>query len=357
MNRLLDLYEKLEKLVERLPEPLRKPILHEITPVKNVFLRRRIPRLVLLGQPGKGKCELLNAFFEDEAVPPEMETTGAGLWQNVSWANRGTLRILDARGAAELATGALAEEPPDLFLFLRSRPEIDDGLVDELDRAADLIEFSARRFQSHPRVIGVLLDGGGEEARMQFQACLHTRRGIGESLAATVLIPLAGEDQRAAVHKLAELITREIPEEAKLEMARLSGARAAQAQIAQILTRSVTAVCTAIGTQPIPLADFPILSSLQATMVAGIMFISGREMNGKLAGEFMGALGASLGIGLVLREGARAAVKMLPGWGNAISGAIAGAGTYAIGKAAVAYFIEGASINEARRLFLKRGNS
>ena len=35
---------------------------------------------------------------------------------------------------------------------------------------------------------------------------------------------------------------------------------------------------------------------------------------------------------MVLREGARAAVKLLPGWGNAISGGVAAAGTYAIGR-------------------------
>ena len=74
----------------------------------------------------------------------------------------------------------------------------------------------------------------------------------------------------------------------------------------------MTAICAAIGAQPIPLADFPILTSLQATMVAAIMHISGREMSAKLAGEFMAAVGANVGLGLALREGARAAVKFLP---------------------------------------------
>jgi uncharacterized protein (DUF697 family) len=89
-------------------------------------------------------------------------------------------------------------------------------------------------------------------------------------------------------------------------------------------------------------------------MVAGIMHISGREMSVKLAGEFITALGANMGLGLVLREGARAGVKLLPGWGNAISGAVAGAGTYSIGQASVAYFIEGVSLPDARSLFKKK---
>jgi hypothetical protein len=46
---------------------------------------------------------------------------------------------------------------------------------------------------------------------------------------------------------------------------------------------------------------------------------------------------------LVFRETARAAVKILPVWGNMISGGVAGAGTYALGRAAIAYYIEGKS--------------
>jgi uncharacterized protein (DUF697 family) len=61
-----------------------------------------------------------------------------------------------------------------------------------------------------------------------------------------------------------------------------------------------------------------------------------------------------VGAALVLREGSRALLKFLPGWGNAISGAIAGAGTYGIGKAATAYFIEGISLREAKTLLRKK---
>jgi uncharacterized protein (DUF697 family) len=59
----------------------------------------------------------------------------------------------------------------------------------------------------------------------------------------------------------------------------------------------------------------------------------------------------------VLREGARAAVKLVPGWGNAISGGVAAAGTYAIGRAAVAYFIEGVSLTDARNIFRRKGKA
>ena len=68
--------------------------------------------------------------------------------------------------------------------------------------------------------------------------------------------------------------------------------------------------------------------------------------------EFAGALGANVGAAMLLREGARAILKFFPGWGNVVCGLVAGSGTYAIGRAATAYFIEGVSLKDARRTYL-----
>ena len=149
------------------------------------------------------------------------------------------------------------------------------------------------------------------------------------------------------------ILAAELPNEAKIEMIRISRDRQAQLEVAQMLIKSTTAICAAIGAQPIPLADLPILTSLQAMMVSGIMYISGRERSLRAAAEFIAALGANLGAAMLLREGARAVLKFFPGWGNVVCGMVAGAGTYAIGRAATAYFLEGASLKEARRTYLK----
>jgi len=55
---------------------------------------------------------------------------------------------------------------------------------------------------------------------------------------------------------------------------------------------------------------------------------------------------------MLLREGARAILKFFPGWGNVVCGMLAGAGTYAIGRAATAFFIGGVSLKDARRKYL-----
>jgi uncharacterized protein (DUF697 family) len=112
----------------------------------------------------------------------------------------------------------------------------------------------------------------------------------------------------------------------------------------------MTAISAAIGAQPIPLADFPILTGLQVVMVAGVMYLGGRELSVRSAAEFCAAMGTNISLAMVLRESARAAVKIVPGWGNAISGGVAAAGTYAIGRTATEVFVEGKALTEARRL-------
>jgi uncharacterized protein (DUF697 family) len=347
-NTFLSLYEKLEGLVNRLPSALQQPILREITPIKTLFLLQRAPRLVLLGPGGAGKVELVNALFGGEALRPGEENLSDGAWQEIGRTGRGTLKLLDARRPASLnmLRAALAAEPPDLFIFASPNAAADE----DRDHAQEILGFAQGQHDTPPRLLGVLTPGGeGERARQDLHSSLHARQALSDRMVGTLSMTTAGE-----IERLAELIAIELPGEGQLEMARLSGNRELQKQIAQVVIKSVTAICAAIGTQPIPLADFPILTSLQATMVAGIMHISGREWSPKLAAEFITALGANIGMALVLREGSRAAAKFVPIWGNAISGAVAGAGTYAMGRSASAYFIEGVSIADARHIFRRK---
>lgn len=365
---LLRFYERLEKLVSKLPASFQKAIMHEMTPVKNLFLRSRAPRIVIVGEAGQGKAHLLNALFNMEIIRPD-DAAGAPVagWHDFSVAGRGTIRLLDARRPMpEISVkSALVDEPPDLFLFLRSTPAVDESLAEDIAHFNGILEFLNQRETQREAVIGLLIkpdpEIGAEPVREQLHACLHTRREISERLAATLAISASMRvrldgtvDERSVarenVDRLAQIIAEELPEEARLEMARLSGVREVQAKIAHSMIKAFTAVCTAIGAQPIPLADFPILTTLQVIMICGVMHVSGREMSVKLAGEFIAALGANIGAGLVLREGSRALLKLLPGFGNLVSGGIAGGGTYALGRAASAYFIEGMNIADARKL-------
>ena len=348
--KLLQIYEKVERMVQRLPETLQRPILREITPIKTLFLLQRPPRVALLGERSASRADLLNGIFRSEVDQESSEIIHDGMWQAITLHARGTLRLFDARRpvAFSIAQAALTSEEPDLFILVR-KATAQKTFEADLKHAAQLLEFFDLRQTARARIIALQLNGDIDD-------CATLRRMIGEqpALAARLaaVLPYAGTASQAA--NLIEVIAAEVPEETRLETARLSGNRKLQLDLAGTVVKSVTAICGAVGTQPIPLADFPILTSLQVSMVAGIMHISGREMSARLAAEFVGAIGANIGAGLVLREGARAVLKFVPVWGDVLAGAIAAGGTYAIGRAATAYFIEGASLKDARTLFRKR---
>jgi uncharacterized protein (DUF697 family) len=137
----------------------------------------------------------------------------------------------------------------------------------------------------------------------------------------------------------------------ELEAARNSPDKEAKLAVVKKIVTTCAAACTTVGVEPIPLADFPILTAVQVLMVASIMRVSGREISRKAITEFLSALGMNIGAGLVFREGARAAIKVLPGFGSAISGAIAGGATYTLGRAASAYFIDNVPLPTVRQYF------
>ena len=107
--------------------------------------------------------------------------------------------------------------------------------------------------------------------------------------------------------------------------------------------------CRQYFAEPIPVADLPIITSLQVTMIVAVAYVAGRDLSLESAREFLVAMGLNVGGAFILRELARALAKLVPGWGNTISGAVAALGTKGVGEAAIAYFIDEEDIEEAKR--------
>lgn len=314
-----------EKLLSRLPGAIRKPVENEWRPLQELFLRRRAARVLVISQPGAGVEAWVREVFQMAQGETE---AGVGVWS--TYHHRGKLEFAIAEKETE-AQAAILSAQPDVFLYLSGTKGADLSLL------ASLHGFAQER---HAKSVPIV--AAGPEPLGLLEALNR------ESALRGAVNAVLEQNRREAI---LAAIAQVLPLDARLEFARVSGEKTAQVEIAALLTRSATAVCTAIGTQPIPLADFPVLTSIQVLMVAGIIHATGREWGVKLARDFLAALGVNLGLGFLLREGSRAAWKFLPGWGNAISGAIAGAGTYAVGRAATAYFIEGLPMTEARRRF------
>jgi uncharacterized protein (DUF697 family) len=210
------------------------------------------------------------------------------------------------------------------------------------DEAA--FDLAAERMGVCPKEMPlVAISFGGDSSRARLAALLRGEREFSRRQV-TICAPESGDS-------VPEAVAAVLPNVARLEFARLTGAKGAQAQIAGSLLKSFTAVCGVIGLQPIPLADMPILTTLQTLMVGLIIHTAGKPFSARIVGEFLGALGLNIGAGILFREGARAIIKVVPVWGNAVSGMVAGAGTYAVGRAAIAYFIEDIPLSETKKLF------
>ena len=347
---LLRIAEKLERLAGRLPSKIRNSVLRELTPLKELFLQQRPPRFLFIGSSKMPAHRIINTLF----TPGAQEQMNVALmpvhrWIDWNISGHGTISILDARDAGDSATAQVEEDlrrqsADVVFLF-------DDG-------ESNLARPSASNFMLHlqddiggalddAKVIGVSF--GSERRAAQLDEALKAQPAIRDRLLKVIQFT---EMHSVEMRGLLSVLAAELPNEAKIEMIRISRDREAQHHVAQMLIKSTTAICTAIGAQPIPLADLPILTSLQVMMVSGIMYISGRERSLRAATEFITALGANVGAGMLLREGARAILKFFPGWGNVVCGMVAGAGTYAIGRAATAFFIGGVSLRDARRKYL-----
>lgn len=322
---LLTVYDRLAGLIDKLPGGLQKPILRELTPIRQVFLEQRAPRLMLAGNPGAPARDIL-AWLGAR----HLETGGSDNgWRSYQVPGRGEILILDARQdvSNEHVRTGLDRQLPDIVLYVETPGASDKDGKDSVARCG-LVDCPVVALTS--------------ASAFRLQAVLAAE----PSLVRRVPRVLSTGDPACV-----EAVCAALPLPAQLEFARLTNARRAQAHIAGSLLKSFSAVCGVIGVQPIPLADMPILTTLQTLMVGMIIHTTGRTFSVRLAAEFLGALGLNIGAGLVLREGARAIVRIVPIWGNAVSGFIAGAGTYAIGKAAIAYFIEETPIHETRKIF------
>ena len=367
---LLQIVERLERLAGRLPGRIRKAVLSELTPLKQLFLQQRPPRFLITGSGVMPIGRIISALF---AAPDLIEVSEIAVpscrWHDINLPDRGTISILDAR-RADVSTAIKLEDelkyqPADIIFF------IDEGQIaggrgnNEPDNFTTLAVWNkTSRSDAGARVIGIVVapsEGGiapGQINQTVSESKTELRSNFAGGETVSDVFKLVPEHRGEGLElpgpqaqRLMSILARQLPNQARMEMIRISRDRAAQHEVAQLLVKSTTAICAAVGAQPIPLADLPILTSLQVMMISGIMYVSGRERSLRAATEFIGALGANVGAAMLLREGTRAVLKFFPGWGNVICGLVAGSATYAIGRAATVFFIDGVSLKDARRTY------
>jgi uncharacterized protein (DUF697 family) len=140
----------------------------------------------------------------------------------------------------------------------------------------------------------------------------------GEQLKAALLDALPGAYQQT----LATL------DKALLEL-RDEFARQALPHIIGYSTLAATA-----GAVPVPWLDLLVLPGIQTQMIYHLARLYGQPLTGTRFLELAG----TLGIGILIRQAAREALKLIPYVGSVAGGVLAGASTFALGKAFCFYY-------------------
>jgi predicted GTPase/uncharacterized protein (DUF697 family) len=394
---------RLEELLDRLPAEVARDLRVRIATLRTVMLEKRPPALVLVGRRGAGKSSLVNALFGAKVAELGHVTaqTGRGRWYEYK-REGGSMSILDTRGVQEgsppaedhdrrTALDALALElrakAPDLVVFVAKASEVDAAVDADIDVIERVYKEVKRAHRTEPPLVAVVthcdlfepkgtrLHRAAEEAQGDvaeklryvseaervISAKVDDRPALRDRHAGTIGVSTymswrhdgtLRADERWRIEDLAVLLFRNLPDAGRAELARATGARAVQEELAITITRATAAVCAGIAAAPIPLADIIPLTTMQAGLIAAIAWIAGRSVDRRGAAEFLASLGANVGAAFVLREAVRAIVKIIaPGGGSVVSATIAFSGTLAIGAAARAYYIRGLSLADARKAF------
>jgi uncharacterized protein (DUF697 family) len=95
-----------------------------------------------------------------------------------------------------------------------------------------------------------------------------------------------------------------------------------------------SSLAAAAGALPIPWLDVFILPGIQLQMIHDLAKLYGQPIDQTRLREFAGAIGT----GLLIRQASRSALKFIPFVGSVVGAAVAGASTYAVGRAFCYYY-------------------
>jgi uncharacterized protein (DUF697 family) len=116
---------------------------------------------------------------------------------------------------------------------------------------------------------------------------------------------------------------------------------AAKQELQDLVARNVlphiigySMLATSAGAVPIPLLDLLILPGIQSQMIYHLARLYGQPLSGSRFLEIAG----TLGLGIIMRQASREVVKLIPYVGSVAGGALAGASTFALGKAFCFYY-------------------
>lgn len=375
----------------------------------------RPPRIFLIGRTGVGKSSLINALCGGyvAGVSDTRSCTENAVPYKVMDGDRVLMEILDTRGIAEseslndetsaedMLIAQINEFSPDVAILVLNCTHRDDVnsdveflkhlaneygkintlrlpivvVVNKCDEMAPTrlkhpSEYSQKKIEKINEVLkyykGIIVKNGLKiDDIIAVSSLIDWMTPDGMEIAVEDIdnLPLAdienlqmAFDGRYHIEELLDILEKAILDfEAQMGLRMAARLKDVVIRIAKHLNTIFSSISGGIALSPIPVSDIYILLALQAILVALIASLSGRDISFDSAKEFIFSLGGVTGAGFTFRLIAQQASKFLnvvfPGIGSAISSGVAIAGTSAIGKAAISYYIEGKDLDAVKKKF------
>ena len=290
--------------------------------LRDSIRREAMARLAIVGPVNSGKSTLFNLLEGKEVskASPVPGTTKAPVQQSL-----GPFVLIDTPGFGEVggvdranvaATSAAGADA--ILLLLDAGAGLRQG-------DADLLKY----LQELRRPVVVALNKIDLLGRDYQQVVNDASAKLG-----VAVIPISAKKGTNVAEKLVPALVDALPD---LAVALGRELPALRRSASNRVIRQSAMLNTAVGAEPIPLIDIPVLLTTQVRLVLRIAAIYGESFTSRHAKELITTIAGGLAFRYLAQQGA----KLVPTGGWAVAAGIAALGTWSIGQVAVEYFESG----------------